>query len=379
MIYIHIPFCRSFCTYCDFYSEIASRCCKDEQSRFDSFASALTAEIASYSGVSAGDVNTLYIGGGTPSVLPLSVFEQIVGALREHGFGGPYDEFTVEVNPATIDGAGLARLRQVANRVSIGVQSTDDGLLRRLGRLHNFAQAQETVLAAKNAGFANISCDLMFGLPDQTAAQLAASIDTLAALPITHLSLYALTVEPDTPFGRDPALVLPDEDVVADMYADSIARLADHGFAQYEISNFARDGLRSRHNLRYWDCAEYLGFGPAAYSYLNGVRFGMPRDIGAYLATGGKAAAVDALTVDREVLTEADKENEYVMLRLRLTDGIAASDFAARFGKDFLCAYGKKIDPYIASGPIERTADGCHLTPLGFAISNHILSDLLSF
>ena len=175
MIYIHIPFCRSFCTYCYFYSEIASRCCRDEQARFERFASALSAEIASYAGVEAGSVNTLYIGGGTPSVLPLSVFERVVGALRDHGFGGPYDEFTVEVNPDDIVEKGEAYveglLRLGVNRISMGVQSFDDEILRWMNRRHDSAAAREAYAILERAGVPDISVDLIFGLSQLSDSQ----------------------------------------------------------------------------------------------------------------------------------------------------------------------------------------------------------------
>lgn len=372
-LYLHIPFCAGKCNYCDFYS-LASPAFREDYTRV------LCRELINRAqAVHTRMVDTVYVGGGTPTVLGVEALTKILMTVRDHYNLTPDAEITVEVNPATIDADGLILLRRVANRISMGVQSTHDALLARLGRLHSFAEARETVLAAHASGFTNISCDLMFGLPNQTQAQLAASIETLTALPITHLSLYALTVEPGTPFGQDKTLVLPDEDTVADMYAEAIRLLAKKGFAQYEISNFAKSGMRSRHNMRYWDCAEYLGFGPAAYSYLDGVRWGMPRDIRAYLATEGEVTAIDALAVDREVLTANDMETEYVMLRLRLADGINAAEFRARFGKDFEKTYRKQIHPYIESGHMLKTAEGWGLTPNGFAISNHILSDLLQF
>ena len=372
-LYLHLPFCLGKCNYCDFYSLAAPE-------KQETYVKTLCRELAARA-TSAADyvVDTVYLGGGTPTVLSPRLLVNLLETVRANYTLAPDAEITIEANPATLTHEGLAVLRTVANRLSIGVQSTHDALLRRLGRLHTFAEAKEIILAAQAAGFDNISCDLMFGLPDQTGAQLAESIETLTALPITHLSLYALTVEPDTPFGRERGLVLPDEDTVADMYEDSIRLLAAKGFAQYEISNFAKDGNVSRHNLRYWDCREYLGFGPAAYSYFDGVRWGMPRDIRAYLATNGEVAAVDALAQDREILTADDMETEYVMLRLRLADGIDEKSFQARFGKDFYKTYGKNMRPYIESGHIKKTASGWCLTPTGFAISNHILSDLLTF
>ena len=340
MIYIHIPFCRSFCTYCDFYSEIASRCCKDGQARFDRFASALSAEIASYAGTSAGDVNTLYIGGGTPSVLPLSVFERIVGALREHGFGGPYDEFTVEVNPDDIVEKGESYveglLRLGVGRVSMGVQSFDDEILRWMNRRHDSAAAREAYAILERAGVPDISVDLIFGLSQlsdlqwRSTLRQALEISPSGALP-AHISSYQLSVEPGSALAslvdRGVWAEASDE-LCARQYAILCSELSAAGYEHYEISNFALPGHRARHNSAYWNHSQYLGLGPGAHGFLGGRRFWNNPSLEAYMqaAAGGDFSSVRGF----EDLTSEQMVLERVMLGLRTCDGVDADFLRTR-------------------------------------------------
>ena len=334
MIYIHIPFCRSFCTYCDFYSEIASRCSKDEQTRFDRFARALSAEIASYAGTSAGSVNTLYIGGGTPSVLPLSVFERIVGALREQGFCGPYDEFTVEVNPDDIVEKGEAYveglLRLGVNRISMGVQSFDDEILRWMNRRHDSSAAREAYAILERVGVPDISVDLIFGLSQLSDQQWRSTL--LQALEISpsgslpaHISSYQLSVEPGSALAslvdRGVWTEASDE-LCARQYDVLCSELRAAGYEHYEISNFALPGHRARHNSAYWNHSQYLGLGPGAHGFLDGRRFWNNPSLEAYIqaASDGDFAAVRGF----EELTSEQVVLERVMLGLRTCDGVDA-------------------------------------------------------
>ena len=380
MIYIHIPFCRSFCTYCDFYSEIASRCCKDEQSRFDRFASALTAEIASYSGVSAGDVNTLYIGGGTPSVLPLSVFEQIVGALREHGFGGPYDEFTVEVNPDDIVEKGETYveglLRLGVNRISMGVQSFDDGILRWMNRRHDSAAARKAYAILERAGVPDISVDLIFGLSqlsdDQWYSTLlnALEISPSGKLP-THISSYQLSVEPGSALAslvdRGVWTEASDE-LCARQYDMLCSELRAAGYEHYEISNFALPGHRARHNSAYWNHSQYLGLGPGAHGFLDGRRFWNNPSLESYVqaAAEGDFAAVRGF----EDLTDEQVVLERVMLGLRTCDGVEA---------DFLHAHCSALGlaSAISAGDLVPSGSCLRIPESRFFISDAIISELV--
>ena len=380
MIYIHIPFCRSFCTYCDFYSEIASRCCKDEQSRFDRFASALSAEIASYAGVSAGDVNTLYIGGGTPSVLPLSVFEQIVGALREHGFGGPYEEFTVEVNPDDIVEKGEAYveglLRLGVNRISMGVQSFNDDILRWMNRRHDSSAAREAYAILERAGVPDISVDLIFGLSQLSDAQWSSTlrsaleISPSGKLP-THISSYQLSVEPGSALAslveREVWTEASDE-LCARQYDMLCSELRSAGYEHYEISNFALPGHRARHNSAYWNHSQYLGLGPGAHGFLDGRRFWNNPSLDSYVQT---AATGDFSPVRGfEDLTDEQVILERVMLGLRTCDGVDADFLRTHCAADAL-AHALSVGDLVATGSRLRIPES------RFFISDAIISELI--
>ena len=275
MIYIHIPFCRSFCTYCDFYSEVAGRCFNAER-----FAEALSEEIRSRAGEITDEVNTLYIGGGTPSVLPLCVFEHILDTLNEVGHGGPYDEFTVEVNPEDIVGNGEDYVRGLlalgVNRISMGVQSFDDGILKFMNRRHDADTARRAYSILENAGVGNISIDLIFGLPQLSDAQWQDTLDKALSIspsgrPPQHISSYQLSVEPGSMLAK---LVERDkwseasEELCQRQYQMLCEALRKAGYRHYEISNFAQSGFEARHNSAYWRHVPYVGFGPGAHSFV---------------------------------------------------------------------------------------------------------------
>ena len=392
MIYIHIPFCRSFCTYCDFYSEIASRCCKNEQERFDSFASALSSEISSYAGSQPGNVNTLYIGGGTPSVLPLSVFERIVKTLESHGFGGPYDEFTVEVNPDDIVEKGEAYveglLRLGVNRISMGVQSFDDDILRWMNRRHDSAAARKAYAILENAGVDNISVDLIFGLSQLSDAQWsdtlkkALEISTSGNLP-KHVSSYQLSVEPGSALASLVDRGLWEEasdELCARQYDMLCAELHAAGYEHYEISNFGLPGYHARHNSAYWNHSQYLGLGPGAHGFLDGRRFWNNPSLEKYIEAGQKGD-FDAVR-GSEVLTEDQMILEHVMLGLRTAEGVS---------EDFLRAHCSAPDlaRAIASGDLVAVSDPdvSALNPMAdrrlripesrFFVSDAIISELV--
>ena len=286
MIYVHVPFCRSFCTYCDFYSEVASRCRKAEDAQkqealFEDFAQALACEVSSRAGEITDDVNTLYIGGGTPSVLPLSAFQTLLEALRSAGHGGPFDEFTVEVNPEDIIEKGHAYVEGLlelgVNRISMGVQSFDDSVLKFMNRRHSADEAVRAYAILEEAGVRNISIDLIFGLPqlsmDQWRETLdkALSISSRGVLP-QHISSYQLSVEPGSMLAR---LVEKDrwneasDELCQEQYEALCSALSAAGYHHYEISNFAQPGFEAVHNSAYWRHVPYVGFGPGAHSYIN--------------------------------------------------------------------------------------------------------------
>lgn len=369
-LYIHIPFCRSKCLYCDF----CSRPHPDEET-LRRYADAVCRDLAVWSKTcKAFEVDSIFFGGGTPTYLPIDALTAILDTAVRHYHVSSTAEITAECNPATGGRSYFSAMRTSGfNRLSIGLQSTHDGELRALGRIHSFSDFEKTFDEARQSGFENISADLMFGIPKQTVESYLASIKRLSHLAPTHISAYSLTVEEGTPFGRmGERLILPDEDAVREMYVRGIEELSRFGFAQYEISNFAKRGYESRHNLKYWNCDEYLGFGPAAYSDLGGARFGNSHDIDAYLQG-------ESIETERERPTLSQRKNEYVMLRLRLCEGVNGEDYFARFGEDFETAFGKDLARYRSKGLTERTETGWRLTTEGFAVSNAILSEILDF
>ena len=370
-LYLHIPFCKSKCLYCDFCSfpnpkreSIAAyvdALCRDLQKRAE--------DCANY------EVDTVYLGGGTPTILSADQLERIMEALMQGYHVSKTAEITAECNPATANADLFRRMRTAGfNRLSIGLQSAHREELRALGRLHTFAQFEETWEAALSSGFTNLSADVMFGIPHQTRESFAQTLDRVLSCNPSHLSAYSLAVEEGTPFGKKgaEALDLPDEESTRAMYLDMVERLADAGLCQYEISNFARTGYESRHNLKYWSMDPYLGLGPAAHSDFEGVRFGNSRDVSAYIRG-------EEIVEERETPSAIERMNEYVMLRMRLAEGISLSDLASRFGKSAAEKIQASLKKYVGGGFVSATDARLAFTPQGFLVSNTILSDVLDF
>ena len=368
-IYIHIPFCRRKCLYCDFCSFTGI----DSATR-SRYVDALVRELRSYSAPLAPyTVNTVFIGGGTPSLLAAEETERVFDALRTCFDLAPDAEITSEVNPATADGEKLARWRAAGvNRLSIGVQSFSDTELRALGRLHTADEAEAFYRAARRAGFANIGLDLMYGIPGQTAASLAETLRRAVALSPEHISAYSLQVEEGTPFyDRRATLALPGDDENADLYDLVTRELAGAGYRHYEISNYAKPGYESRHNLRYWRMSPYIGVGVAAYSYFEGARYGHGRDLAAYVADDFSRRP------PAEPRGDGDTEEEYIMLALRLADGIDDEDFRRTFGVTFTERYGARMAPFVAEGLATRIGRGWTLTERGMYVSLALLAEIL--
>lgn len=355
-IYIHVPFCVRKCPYCDFFSVAYT------EGLADAYTAAILRAIATqpYGTLRAG---TLYLGGGTPILLGAERLGRILAACRE-AFGlGEGSEITLEANPAATMGDTLEALREAGfNRISFGVQSLEDGELTALGRLHSAAEARQAILDAAAAGFRDISADLMLGIPGQTGESLAATLGGLCALPVNHISAYLLKIEEGTPFwAQKSALSLPGEDAAADRYLECVEGLEARGFAQYEISNFAREGRVARHNLNYWQCGEYLGIGPAAHSHLRGGRFYFPRDLAGFLA----AEAPFALTVADG---DGGGEEERLLLGLRLTGGIDGAPYPALL---------QKAAELAGHGLVRVAGSNVALTVEGFLLSNAVIGALL--
>lgn len=368
-IYIHIPFCLKKCHYCDFCSfpgsgEESMRSYTDELCR------RMKKDLPS---PEEWQTDTVYFGGGTPTLLPIDCFERLMDTLRSHTDLSPTAEITCECNPATADRSYLTALQASGiNRLSLGLQSVHEEELRLLGRAHTFEEFLETYTHARAAGFDNISVDLMYGLPDGSLSLFRESLHTVARLGPEHISAYGLKIEEGTPFfRRKDSLRLPDEDTEYEMYRSMTEILTSYGYRKYEISNFSKEGRESRHNLRYWQRKDYLGFGVAAHSCFEEVRFGNSRNMDAFLRG-------EDITEERQLLTEQDRLEEYIMLSLRLSKGLSEQALKERFGlspKDL----SPRLPQYLREGYLTERDDHLSFTDKGFFVSNTILADLINF
>ena len=368
-IYIHIPFCRSKCAYCDFCSVTGW-----DDKLLDRYCKALETQMEEYFALQHPVVDTVYFGGGTPSVLGGRRLARLLDSLRSKVRLLSGAEITVEVNPESCDAALFKALKRAGvNRISMGVQSADDGELRRIGRIHTFAQAAQAVELCRQHCTDNISLDIIYALPGQTLEKYLDSLDKLISLSPKHISAYALKVEEGTPLWRENP-ELPDEDTQADMYLETVRRLEQAGWQQYEISNFAKPGFHSRHNSRYWDLSPYLGLGCAAHSWYGGQRFQFTASIPDYVeGVLGRRPILE----EQDELAEGDRHGEYVMLRLRTCAGIDPLEFRRRFNRDF-APYAARLEKYRAAGYTECLPDGrWRLTPTGFLVSNPIIADVV--
>ena len=375
-IYVHIPYCIQKCGYCDFVS--APICGAAEE--MASYAAALRAEIlreAPLLRARWGDAATVYIGGGTPTALPAALLTGIIKVLTSAA--GMPAECTVEANPGTVDETYLAQLKAAGiNRISLGVQSFDDALLRVIGRIHTAAEAERAFHAARRAGFTNISLDLMYGLPQQTLEDLKRSAVAAIALSPEHISVYGLTVEEGTPFAaaaEKGCLPLPQAEDEEAMYEHIVHTLPACGYRRYEISNFARPGFESRHNLSYWKNVPYLGVGAAAHSYLDGMRWANESDTAAYIRALSAGAPVR--TPEDAARTAANAMEEYAFLALRTAEGIDEQDFFRTFGVPVDAPYGTVIADLIAQGFLSRLDGRIHLTERGMKFGNEIFYSFL--
>lgn len=365
-LYVHIPFCKQKCAYCDFYSLAGS------EAQMDAYCAALMQHLEEVAPrCSSITVDTVYFGGGTPSYLGAARLTSLLKTIKKRYTLAKDAEITVECNP---DSAGdwkeLRQLRRAGfNRISLGVQSTDDELLREIGRIHTFNQVTDAVTAARMAKIRNISLDLIYGLPNQTMEQWQDSVRTAAALEVEHLSCYGLKLEEGTPlFARRDSCQLPDDEIQAEMYLWMVSYLEKHGYHQYEISNFAREGFESRHNRKYWQLEPYAGFGPGAHSDFGDVRFAYTRDLRSYIAGNLELS-------EREEMFPRDRMQEYIMLSLRTTNGIDRSYFENHFRQRFT-PMENLLEQYEKHGLVTRTEKGWRLTPEGFLVSNTIIVSL---
>lgn len=379
-IYVHIPFCKQKCLYCDF----ASYACFGER-EMRTYTDVLCHEIEvraeEASNVAFGA--TIYFGGGTPSVLPTDCLERIVSMLKSCGFWQKPAEATIEVNPGTADVNKLKRLREAGfDRISFGVQSLQDKELRAIGRIHSAEEAIAAIDMARAAGFARISCDLIYGLPGQSLASLADTLQRLLATGIEHISVYGLIVEEGTPLERLVSagkLTLPDEDAAADMYELVQQVLKAHGFERYEISNYAKNGQYSRHNTVYWQYHPYIAFGAAACGMEKALRRTAASTVPEYIAAAQALTSANWRTSElytSESLTLQQQLEEFMFMGLRRAAGADLAEARTRFGVNVWERYQKELAPYIAQGLVgyEAAAERLYLTPAGMELGNQIFA-----
>jgi oxygen-independent coproporphyrinogen-3 oxidase len=369
-LYLHIPFCRSKCAYCDFYS------LSGQEARMDDYQRALLAHLAEAAPRAAGyAVDTVYFGGGTPSYYGEKRLRSLLKAVKKQYRLAKGAEITLEANPDSVDRKMLKALRRAGfNRLSLGVQSAHDGELSSLGRPHTFDQARQAVEQARKAGFQNLSLDLIYGLPGQSLEDWKDTVEQTLTLAPEHLSAYGLKVEEGTPLFDwvQRGERLPDDDAQADCYLWTVERLAQAGYEQYEISNFAKPGFSSRHNLKYWLTQPYMGFGPGAHSDFGGRRYSFVRDLEGYISgvlEGGTIVDED------EAIPQKERSGEYLMLRLRTAQGIDGEEYRRAFFMNF-APLEQRLRLYETQGLAEKRGDRWRLTPKGFLVSNQIIGQL---
>lgn len=370
-IYIHIPFCVSKCGYCDFYSIAGGK------QKMPDYQSALLSHISESADIMQGyEIDSIYIGGGTPSCYGAKRIVEILDELKRMGNVRLDSEITVEVNPDTVRLDELKLLRsEGVNRLSVGVQSANNDILKIIGRRHNFLQAQTAVEIARTAGFENVSLDLIYGLPSQTKGDWAETLSKALELHPEHLSCYCLKLEEGTPMYRSylGSPLIPDEDEQADMYLYTTDVLKSYGFEQYEISNFAIPGYESRHNLKYWQLGDYMGFGPGAHSCVNGVRYSYVRDIDKYVS----AVIGDSMIIDEyERIVPIQRATEYLMLGMRTAYGVSESDYHKIYRSDW-APIEETFELFRRKGWAEKNGERWRLTPAGFLVSNVLINAVL--
>lgn len=369
-LYIHIPFCYRKCNYCDFYS-LAGQ----EEKKKPYYRALLTHIRETAKHTPDHQLDTIYFGGGTPSYFGAEYLIPLLKEIKARFQVHPDAEITLEANPESVSEEELARLYQAGfNRISLGMQAATDAQLSVLGRPHTLAQTKKAVQAARSAGFQNLSLDLMYGLPGQTMENWHQTLQAAVDLQPEHLSCYGLKIEKGTPFfDRQGTLALPEDDLQADFYLFCIQFLNQAGYEQYEISNFAKPGLASRHNLKYWTLGEYIGLGPGAHSDFDGCRYSFLRDLDAYIK-GMETGA--SLLDESEAIPKGKRYGEYLMLRLRTTKGISEAEYTRPYGMEF-APIEALLRQYEKRGWAVPENGRWHFTPTGFLLSNQLIGLLL--
>lgn len=364
-LYIHIPFCEKKCHYCDFYSITNKK-------YIDAYINALTKEIEK----TDKEIFSVYIGGGSPSILEISEITKIFAALNKINLS-KCEEISIEANPSQITAQKLERwLKLGIRRISIGAQSFSDKLLKNAGRIHTAKMAEESVILAKEAGFKNISLDLMYGLPFETLSDLKADIDKAASLSPTHISAYSLMLEKNTPLIKllnENKLTLPDDETVEEMYDTVNEFIPKYQYGRYEVSNFAKVGYECKHNLLYWSNGDYIGVGASAASFIGGVRYKNNCSIEEYIYKINNNLEVNSI----EERTKKDAIFEYIFLALRKTDGLNAEDFQKNFNMDFESVFKKELSELKKLNLLVKQKNQFSLTEKGFKLSNMVFEKFI--
>ncbi|EHI97989.1 oxygen-independent coproporphyrinogen III oxidase [Clostridium sp. DL-VIII] len=368
-LYIHIPFCKQKCLYCDFPSY------SGKEKLMDKYIDALNKEILQKA--EAYSINSIFIGGGTPSHLNDSNLKSLLDTLNKLNLKTDI-EFTIECNPGTVNRSKLSIMKDgKVNRISFGLQSAKDSILREIGRIHNYKEFKSNYLLAREIGFDNINVDLMFGLPNQSSEDFKETLEEIVKLNPEHISAYSLIIEEGTYFydlyDKDK-LKLPDEEQEREMYLSAKEILGQYSYHQYEISNYAKKGKECFHNKVYWKCNEYLGLGVSASSFINENRIKNIDDIEEYIKRINEAEDV---TQEVHVNTIKDDMEEFVFMGLRMIEGIKTSEFAKRFNKDIYEVYGDVIEKNIKKGLLISSSGKLYLSSKGIELSNYVMSDFI--
>ena len=381
-IYIHIPFCKQKCYYCDFVSF------SNKEGYIEKYVETVKREIDSYD-LSKYNITTIYIGGGTPSRIPSEKIQEILEKIKQKISKNQTRwediEITIELNPGTVDEEKIKKYKEIGiNRLSIGLQSTNNKLLKEIGRIHTFEDFKDTYNTVKKVGFENINVDLMIGLPNQTISDVKDSLNEIIKLNPTHVSVYSLIVEENTKMEKlinNKELQLPDEELERQMYWYVKNTLELNGYNHYEISNFAKKGKESKHNLNCWEQKEYIGLGLAAYSYLNGVRYGNTSDIEKYINVqdffNRSELEESGIRIVDEVQSLEDKRKEYMLLGLRKIDGVSIQKFKEKFVENPIFLFRKELEKLVNEKLITIDGDCIRLTNKGLDLANIVWEEFV--
>lgn len=374
-VYIHIPFCKQKCYYCDFISYA------NKEQYFDKYVQALIAEMSSFLDNNDVEIETIYIGGGTPSIIDAKYIKKIMTKLQEKNALITAKEITIEVNPGTVTEEKLKTYKKIGiNRLSIGLQSTDNNILKTIGRIHSYEDFLNTYKLARNQGFGNINVDLMIGLPNQKISDVKSSLEKITELKPEHISVYSLIVEENTPIEKMlniGKLELPDEELERNMYWYVKNFLELNGYKHYEISNFAKEGYESKHNLDCWNQKEYIGFGVAAHSYIDDVRFGNTGSIDEYFKNFESGGFEKNRIIDEVEEDVFSKEQEFMLIGLRKIDGVSIQDFKNKFGENPIFVFKNELSKLVDESLVVVDFDSIRLTNKGLDLANLVWEEFV--